>query len=490
MIEHLDLTCDVPFVAKFDAPFVGTTIRFNTEMPNCNLPPGPVVSVHGIVHSSRDPNELSGPLGYGTPRFVAPVGVLPYFVSFENDGGIAAQTVSVTEQLDPNLDWSTFQLGDFGFGPIHVSVRAGLAQYQTSVSYQNSDGSPLNVQVALKFNVQTGRLTADFTSLDPTTGQAPRGVFDGFLLPDNATHVGEGYIEYSARPKAGLSTGTQIRGTASITFDQNSPIATDQVDPHDPSKGTDPSKEAPVTIDSGAPSSQVLTLPAVQAGLGFPVSWNGTDDVGGSGIASYTIYVSDNKGAFTPWLVNTSTTSATYTGKSGHLYSFSSVATDNVGNVESTPLHAEATTTVRNVKVEGDFNGDGLTDVGIYQPNTGLFALATLTPGKYAIGSQFFPKLTSQPGDNGAPITGDFNGDGLTDIGLYFPSQDLFELGLLNAQGQITKEVDINYGYHVGTNAIPVTGDWAGSGITGIGVYLPDKDLFALGVLDSQVKVA
>ena len=346
VLEHLDLTSDVPIVAKFDAPFVSTTIRFKTGMPNCNVPAGPVVSVSGTVVQSQDPNALSGPLGYGTPRFVAPVGVLPYFVSFENDGSTAAQTVSVTEQLDPNLDWSTFQLGDFGFGPIHVSVPAGLAQYQTSVSYQNSDGSPLNVHVALKFNVQTGRLTADFTSVDPTTGQAPRGVFDGFLLPNDATHVGEGYIQYSARPKAGLSTGTQIRGTASITFDQNSPIATDQVDPHDPSKGTDPSKEAPVTIDSEAPSSHVLTLPAVQAGLGFPVGWNGTDDVGGSGIASYTVYVSDNGGAFTPWLVNTSETSATYTGKSGHLYSFYSVATDHVGNTELKPAAAEASTSV------------------------------------------------------------------------------------------------------------------------------------------------
>ena len=111
---------------------------------------------------------------------------MPYTVDFENDGSAAAQDVTVTEQLDPNLDWSTFQLGSFGFGPVNVTIPAGLTQYQTTVGYQNTDGTPLNVLVALDFNVQTGLLTATFTSLDPLTGQAPTGVFDGFLPPTTA----------------------------------------------------------------------------------------------------------------------------------------------------------------------------------------------------------------------------------------------------------------------------------------------------------------
>ena len=115
---------------------------------------------------------------------------MPYTVDFENDGSAAAQDVTVTEQLDPNLDWSTFQLGSFGFGPVNVTIPAGLTQYQTTVGYQNTDGSSLNVQVALDFNVQTGLLTVTFTSLDPPTGQAPTGVFDGFLPPESESAVG------------------------------------------------------------------------------------------------------------------------------------------------------------------------------------------------------------------------------------------------------------------------------------------------------------
>jgi len=68
-----------------------------------------------------------------------------------------------------------------------------------------------------------------------------------------------GHVSYTIRPKRGLPGGTQIRNVAMITFDVNPPIATDQVDPHDPSRGTDPEKQALVTIDATPPAvAQVL----------------------------------------------------------------------------------------------------------------------------------------------------------------------------------------------------------------------------------------
>ena len=175
---------------------------------------------------SHDPNALIGPTGYGTSGFIADSGSLPYTAEFENDGTAAAQEVTVTEQLAPNLDWSTLQFGSFGFGPIKVTVPAGLTQYQTTVSYENVDGSPLNVLVSLDFNVATGLLTATFTSLDPTTGEAPAGVFDGFLPPNNASNVGEGYVQYTVQPLANLPTDAAIDQQASVVFDTNAAIAT------------------------------------------------------------------------------------------------------------------------------------------------------------------------------------------------------------------------------------------------------------------------
>jgi hypothetical protein len=76
------------------------------------------------------------------------------------------------------------------------------------------------------------------------------------------------------------------------------------------------------------------------------VTWTGSDDPGGSGIAFYDIYVSDNGGAYQLFVSHTTLTSATFTGVQGHTYGFYSVATDNVGNVEPTPAVAQAGTTV------------------------------------------------------------------------------------------------------------------------------------------------
>ena len=66
-----------------------------------------------------------------------------------------------------------------------------------------------------------------------------------------------GFFSYIVEPKAGLTTGTQIRNVALVTFDLQPSIATDQLDDNDPSKGIDRNKQALNTIDAGAPTSSV-----------------------------------------------------------------------------------------------------------------------------------------------------------------------------------------------------------------------------------------
>jgi hypothetical protein len=88
----------------------------------------------------------------------------------------------------------------------------------------------------------------------------------------------------------------------------------------------------------------VSALPQGQTDPNFEVSWSGDDDAQGSGVRDYTIYVSDNGLDYTPWLVYTTTLSATFTGVPGHSYGFYSVARDNVGNVEDSPVEPDATT--------------------------------------------------------------------------------------------------------------------------------------------------
>ncbi len=290
---------------------------------------------------------MIGPAGYGTPNFVADANtVLPYQIDFENapTATAPAQDVAITDQLDPNLNWSTFELTGIRWGDTILSIPRGSQSYQTSVS-MTFNGETFDVDVEAGIHVATGQVFVLFQSIDPNT-ELPPDVLTGFLPPEDGTGRGEGYISFSISPIGGLATGTQIRNVALVTFDENGAIATDQVNDDDPSQGVDPNKQALVTIDSGAPTSAVAPLPAVSSTNAFTVNWAGTDDAGGSGIASYTIYVSDDEGPFTSWLPATTLTSATFMGQDGHTYAFISIATDNVGNTQPTPTAAQATTTV------------------------------------------------------------------------------------------------------------------------------------------------
>jgi len=128
-------------------------------------------------------------------------------------------------------------------------------------------------------------------------------------------------------------------------------------------------------------------------------------------------------------------------------------------------------------------------DVGVYIPATDTFALAFLNPNAFAatpFSGQSVFQYGGHSGNNfSVPITGDFNGDGISDVGIYVPSTDTFALAFLNAQGQVAGQRVFQYGTHVGgTPSVPVTGDFNGDGVTDVGVYLPTADTFALAFLD------
>ncbi len=278
----------------------------------------------------HDPNDLLGPSGYGSAGYLTPGGALPYTIEFSNEktAEVPADNVVVTEQLSPNMDWSTFQLDTIGFGNYIVNVPPGLTSYSTRVDATATLGVYVDIDASL--NLSTGLLTVTFTSLDPTTLDTPSNPLVGFLPPDTNPPNGEGFINYTIQPKAGLATGAAIDAQASIVFDTNAPLATPQI---------------VNTIDAGPPTSAVAALPATTTTPSFTVFWSGFDGAG-PGIAGYNVYVSDD-GGFTLWQSDTSATSATYTGQAGHTYEFYSVATDNLGHVQPTPRAAQATITVK-----------------------------------------------------------------------------------------------------------------------------------------------
>jgi hypothetical protein len=97
--------------------------------------------------------------------------------------------------------------------------------------------------------------------------------------------------------------------------------------------------------DFTPPTSLVSALPA-QTKQQFSITWSGQDNAGGSGLASFDIFVSENSGPFLPWLQRTTLRGAIYAGNLGSTYAFYSTATDVAGNKESAHGSPDAITAV------------------------------------------------------------------------------------------------------------------------------------------------
>ena len=111
---------------------------------------------------------------------------------------------------------------------------------------------------------------------------------------------------------------------------------------------------------------------------------------------------------------------------------------------------------VGNWPLTGDWNGDGTTDIGVYA-NGWWYLRDSLTPGP--------PDHTINYGTTEYwPLTGDWNGDGTTDIGVFANGWWYLRDSLTPGPPDHT----INYGT---TEYWPLTGDWNGDGTTDIGVF-------------------
>ncbi|MGD9733627.1 MAG: hypothetical protein AB7U45_15735, partial [Desulfamplus sp.] len=323
--------------------------------------------------------------GYGTSNFVPQDKLLTYRIDFENDNQATApaQVVQISDPLSSDLDWNTFEITEVGFGNVVVTVLSGLKHFEKVIDYSYTDQDyDINIEVHVTVWIENGQVFANFFSIDPETGMPPQNIGVGFLMPENDTGRGQGYISYSIKPKTGLPTGTAIRNVATIQFDFSLKIDTNQIDPHNPAEGTDPNKEALVTIDSDLPSSSVNILPDTSP-LSFIVEWSGQD--GTSGAGSYTIYVQDNGGEFKEWIANSKETSAVFTGIMGHTYGFYSIAKDNAGNVEPSKTLAETSTLI-----DKDFSFIVLVDSTPTTVYPGIFV--------YVYGSQGVNKITVEKG--------------------------------------------------------------------------------------------
>ena len=125
------------------------------------------------------------------------------------------------------------------------------------------------------------------------------------------------------------------------------------------------------------------------------------------------------------------------------------------------------------IPIVGDWNGDGVDTIGLYDPAHGAFFLRNSNDGGVADIT-----FTFGPGGMGfIPIVGDWNGDGVDTVGLYDPLHAAFFLRNSNNGG--VADITFTFGPS-NMGFIPIVGDWDKDGVDTIGVYDPGHAGFFL----------
>ncbi|MBM4249468.1 MAG: hypothetical protein FJ149_08575 [Euryarchaeota archaeon] len=93
--------------------------------------------------------------------------------------------------------------------------------------------------------------------------------------------------------------------------------------------------ESSIVLDTTAPATSLLRIPAFSETPEFAVSWTSSDAL--SGIRSFDVEYTEDGGPWTGWLAGTNLTTAAFAGRDGSSYSFRARASDAAGNVEAFP---------------------------------------------------------------------------------------------------------------------------------------------------------
>ena len=114
--------------------------------------------------------------------------------------------------------------------------------------------------------------------------------------------------------------------------------------------------------------------------------------------------------------------------------------------------------------VTGDWDGNGTDDIGVFRPGAGQFVLNLPS----ARGSIIIVLNFGQKGD--LPVAGDWNGDGIDTVGVFNPSTG--EWRLTNGPNLNNTTPPVIFQFTFGANGdTPIAGDWNGDGFDTPGLF-------------------
>ena len=270
---------------------------------------------------SVDPNEIVGPQGYDTLRWVGRDAVLDYTIYFENDpefATAAAQMVDVRFDFKDKGLMKNFGIGDYSFANMSFPVSRKSNAYQNRVDLKDSLGYFVDLIAGLDVVNRQGFWT--FTTIDPATGFAPWQADWGMLPVNDSTHVGEGFVTFSMTPAVDMKTGDVIEVTARIVFDANDTIATNTWKN---------------TVDAGLPVSKVVAKATKADKKNYRLSFVAEDDKGGSGVRHIQLFMANSNGIYEEIACCAIDSVLEFPVEDGRTYQLYTLAVDNAGNREA-----------------------------------------------------------------------------------------------------------------------------------------------------------
>jgi hypothetical protein len=276
--------------------------------------------------TSLDPNEKAGPKGIAEENYIRQSPFINYTIYFENKdtAKAPAQEIRITDTLDTGvLDVQQFNFRSLTLADTTIELLAGLGEF--AVDIDRRPQMDIIVRATGRIDTTTGVISWLFKALNPETMSDNENPDLGVLLPNVDPPEGEGHVAFNVGVKPDLQNNDAIHNQATITFDFNEPIFTNQY---------------VNTIDSEKPQSNILALPE-EFSDAINLEIEGSDD--GSGIDYYTIFVSVDDSAFVP-IENTAVNQLTYIPRAGSHFKFYSIASDKLGNREDAPTVHDAET--------------------------------------------------------------------------------------------------------------------------------------------------